>query len=181
MRRELLVALVASALALFVYAGARTTDARVGTLASTVQAALQANAAQFEPGDDIIFPTESGTLDYLIFLAFLLLLFGGLPVAIFGLVGHREWRRAARERLLFVHVPYAVLLFQIVSVLCSAIWLVVLTPRVVSVLSLGIVDGHDLFLPAYLMAQFLAGIAAIPVWRRHMLNTSAERTCSVVS
>jgi len=74
-----------------------------------------------------------------------------------------------------VTVPYAVLVFQIVSVLGSSIWLVVLTPRVVTVLSLGIVDGHDLFLPSYLLVQLLAGIAAIPAWRRHIMHASVRR------
>jgi hypothetical protein len=45
----------------------------------------------------------------------------------------------------------------------------------VTVLSLGIVDGHDLFLPTYLIAQFASGLAAIPVWRRHMLHAPMAR------
>ena len=80
------------------------------------------------------------------------------------------------KRLFFVTVPYAVLVFQIVSVLGSGIWLVVLTPRVVTVaVVIGIVDGHDLFLPSYLLVQLLAGIAAIPVWRRHIMHASVRR------
>ena len=37
------------------------------------------------------------------------------------------------------------------------------------------VDRHDLFLPSYLLVQLLAGIAAIPVWRRHIMHASVRR------
>jgi hypothetical protein len=149
----------------------------VATLASVVQAALETNAPT--EWTEIFSPTERGALDYPIFVAFLLLLFGGLPVAVYGLLGHREWTRPADQRLRFVHVPYAVLPFQIGSVLWSAICLCVLTPDVVTLLPLGTVNGPSLFLPSYFIAQLVAGIAAIPVWRRHMLNSSAE-ACSLI-
>jgi hypothetical protein len=74
MRRELLVTLVGSALALVVYAGATTTDARVGTLASVVQAALETHAPT--EWSDIFYSIRSGAFDYLVFFAFLLLFFG---------------------------------------------------------------------------------------------------------
>jgi len=173
MRRILVVLLIGSTIALFVYVAATTTDAHVGTLTKAVQTALQSEGG-VDLGEHFAW-RDDGILDTLIFLTVLLLLFGGLPVAIFGLAGHREWTRPAGQRLLFAHVPYAVLLFQIVSVLWSTIWLVVLTPRVVAVLSLGIVEGHDLFLPTYLIAQFATGLAAIPVWRRHMLDVPMAR------
>jgi hypothetical protein len=162
---------VAAALTVSAWVGATATDIRVDLLTATIQAALRTDA-QFDPSTAIYYPVESTLINSVVTVAFLLLLFGGLPVAIHGLLGHREWTRPAEQRLRFVHVPYAVLPFQIVSVLWSGIWLVALTPRVVSVLALGIVDGHDLFLPAYLAAQFVTGIAVIPVWRRHRLHTS---------
>ena len=69
---------IGAALSVFVYVGATAIDARVGTLASTVQSALQADA-QFEPGDvDSFYTTDSGILDDLVFWAFLLLLVGTL-------------------------------------------------------------------------------------------------------
>jgi hypothetical protein len=159
--------LIGAALAAFVYWGATGTDARVGVLSDLIQAGLT-SPAQSE-WDDIFYPTRTGMFDVVIMLVWLGLLFGGLPLAVFALAGHREWRRLTSERVLFVRVRYAVLTFQIVSVLLSSLWLVLLMPRVLWEVRHGsIVDGHGPFIPAYLVLQILAGIAAIPVWRRHM-------------
>ena len=157
---------IGAALSAFVYWGATGTDARVGTLSSIIQAGLSSGSES--QLDEIFYPEETGMLGVLIWMVVLALLFGGLPLAVFGLAGHRGWQLRASERLLFVRVRYAVLTFQIVSVLLSSLWLALLMPRVLWAVGQGIVDGHDLFFPSYLVLQILAGIAVIPVWRRHI-------------
>lgn len=158
---------IGAALAGFVYWGATGTDARVGALSDLIQAGLT-SPAQSE-WEEIFYPTKTGMFDVLIMLVAAGLLFGGLPLAVFGLAGHREWQRLASERILFVRVRYAVLTFQIVSVLLSSLWLVLLMPRVLWEVRQGMfMDGHGPFIPAYLVLQILAGVAAIPIWRRHM-------------
>src|SRR5688572_30923359 len=53
-----------------------------------------------------------------------LLLFGGLPLAVFGLLLERQWAVVPMEWRGYVRVPYAVLVFQIVSMAFSGLWLV---------------------------------------------------------
>jgi hypothetical protein len=104
-------------------------------------------------------------------IAFALLLLGGLPLAVFGLLYECRWMGVASAYRRYLRVPYAVLMFQIVSVAVTGL-----------VLGLGYVAGPfpyvfvgwpDVLVPTYLAAQLLAGIAAVPVWRRHMSSTFA--------
>ena len=53
-------------------------------------------------------------------VAFLLLLFGGLPLAVFGLLIDRQWTAIPTQPRRPLHLPYAVLMFQIVSMGLSA-------------------------------------------------------------
>jgi hypothetical protein len=98
--------------------------------------------------------------------ALFVLLFGGLPLAIVGLLVDQrgsgessEWRRSQP-------VPYAILTFQIVSMGLSVFGLMI--------------DG---VLLAYFGIQIVASIAVIPVWRRRVsygISPSALRRVSSV-
>ena len=114
------------------------------------------------------------SLPALIFVV--LLLFGGLPLAVFGLLLERQWTGVPTERRRYVRVSYAILTFQIVSMVFSGLWLVLMPPDFLWALSSGIVYLSDWLWPGYLAAQILASAAVIPVWRRLMLDTvSAHR------
>jgi hypothetical protein len=158
MRRELVVALVGSALALFVYAGATATDARVGALITAVQTALESEM-EFDLFVFIETETVLGPLDIPAAVAVLVLLFGGLPLAVFGLLIERQWVGVPPQQRRYVRVPYAVLMFQIVSMGLSGLCLAVMGAAFIPGLS-------EMFLRVYLAVQILASIAVIPVWRR---------------
>jgi len=109
-------------------------------------------------------------------IAVVLLLFGGLPLAVFGLLLERQWTGVPMERRRHVRVSYAVLTFQIVSMVFSGLWLALKGPDFLWALSSGYAYLSDWFWPGYLAAQILASVAVIPVWRRLMLDTvSAHR------
>ena len=112
-------------------------------------------------------------------IAVLLLLFGGLPLAVFGLLLERQWAGVPMERRRPLHLPYAVLMFQIVSMGLSAFGLAMMGDALVWALSEGMmVRLSDWFLPTYFALQTLASIVVIPVWRRLVLNTPLVRTYS---
>jgi hypothetical protein len=109
-------------------------------------------------------------------IAVLLLLFGGLPLAVFGLLLERQWAGVRMEWRRYVRVSYAVLVFQIVSMAFSGLWLVLTGPDFLWALSSGFVHLSDWLWPGYLAAQILASIVVIPVWRRVLLKASENRT-----
>ena len=113
-------------------------------------------------------------------IAVLLLLFGGLPLAVFGLLLERPWAGVPMERRRYVRVSYAVLVFQIVSMVFSGLWLVLTGPDFMWALSSGIVYLSDWLWPGYLAAQILASIAVIPVWRRLLLSAPAPRVITLL-
>jgi hypothetical protein len=149
---------VGAALAVFVYIGATTTDRHVGELMTIVQSALKADM-EWEWIDDVstIGINGPGIAGIPAAVAFLLLLFGGLPLAVFGLL--LEWTGVSSEQRRYLHVPYAVLVFQIVSMALSVFWIVVTAP-------------YSRWTLPYLSIQILGSIAVIPVWRR-LLNAPA--------
>src|SRR4030095_10027435 len=105
---------VGAALAVFVYIGATTTDMHVGALMTIVQSALKADM-EWEWIDDVWVigrkvPVIAGIPAA---VPFLLLLFGGLPLAVFGLL--LEWTGVSSEQRRYLHVSYAVLVFASVS------------------------------------------------------------------
>jgi hypothetical protein len=172
MRRELVVALIASALALFVYTGVTATDARVGTLITTVRTALESEM-EIDAGAGGIFEGGHGALSILdvpVAIAFFILLFGGLPVAIFGLLFERQWKGVPLERRPSLRVPYELLMFQVVSMGFSALWLAVMRRELMWRLSAHLMTPSDWLLPAYLTAQILASITVIPAWRRMLVD-----------
>src|SRR4029453_154702 len=89
---------VSAALAVFVYIGAITTDTHVGALMTIVQSALKADM-EWERIDDVLFIGRNGPgmAGIPAAVAFLLLLFGGLPLAVFGLLLERQWRGVSSE------------------------------------------------------------------------------------
>lgn len=99
-------------------------------------------------------------------IAVALLFFGGLPLAVFGLLLDRQWAGVPIERRRSVRVPYAVLMFQIVSMGFTGFWLLLMGPDFLWALSSGYLYLEDWIWPAYLVAQILMSIAVIPVWRR---------------
>jgi len=113
-------------------------------------------------------------------IAVLLLLFGGLPLAAFGLLLERQWAGVPMERRRYVRVTYTVLMFQIVSMVFSGLWLVLTGPDFLWALSSGIVYLSDWLWPGYLATQILASIAAIPVWRRLLLSAPASRAITLL-
>jgi hypothetical protein len=151
---------VGAALAVFVYIGATTTDRHVGELMTIVQSALKADM-EWEWIDDVstIGINGPGIAGIPAAIAFLLLLFGGLPLAVFGLLLERQWKGVSSEQRRYLHVPYAVLVFQIVSMTLSVFWIVVTAP-------------YSRWTLPYLSIQILGSIAVIPVWRR-LVNASA--------
>jgi hypothetical protein len=169
---------VGAALAVFVYLGATATDTRVGALITIVQSALEADM-EWQWVDDVsaIGINGPGIAGIPAAVAFLLLLFGGLPLAVFGLLIERQWTAITTQPQRPLHLPYAVLMFQIVSMGLSTFGLAMMGDALVWALSEGMmVRISDWFLPAYFALQILASIAVIPVWRRLMLDTvSAHR------
>ncbi len=78
-------------------------------------------------------------------------------------------------------MPYAVLMFQIVSTLLSGVLLLIFGPALVEAVTNGReVWAYDGFMPTYLLMQTLAGVAAIPVWRRRLRNASNDRSGSLL-
>ena len=71
-----------------------------------------------------------------------------------------------------MRVSYTVLMFQIVSMVFSGLWLALTGPDFLWALSSGYVYVSDWFWPGYLAAQILASVVVIPVWRRLMLDTA---------
>lgn len=109
-----------------------------------------------------------------------LLLFGGLPLAVFGLLIDRQWTAIQTQPRRPLHMPYAVLMFQIVSMGLSAFGLAMMGDALVWALSEGMsVRLSDWFLPAYFALQILASVVVIPVWRRLVLSTPLVRTYSL--
>jgi hypothetical protein len=169
---------VGAALAVFVYIGATATDTRVGALMRIVQSALEADM-EWQWIDDVsaIGINGPGMAGIPAAVAFLLLLFGGLPLAVFGLLIDRQWTAIPTQPRRPLHLPYAVLMFQIVSMGLSAFGLAMMGDALVWALSEGMmVRLSDWFLPAYFALQILASIVVIPVWRRVLLNASDVRT-----
>ena len=110
----------------------------------------------------------------------LLLLYGGLPLAMFGLLLERQWTGVPMERRRYVRVSYAVLVFQIVSMVFSGLWLLMEGPDVLEALSWGFAYPSYFLWPGYLAAQILASIAVIPVWRRLLLSAPAPRVITLL-
>ncbi len=159
---------VGAAAAVFVYIGATTTDTHVGALMTIVQYALEADM-ELEWIDHVstVGINGPGIAGLPAAVAFLLLLFGGLPLAIFGLLFERQWPHIPAERRRSLRVPYAVLMFQIVSMGLSAFGLAMMGEALFWALSEGMmVRTSDWFLPGYFGVQILASVAVIPVWRR---------------
>jgi hypothetical protein len=113
-------------------------------------------------------------------IAVFFLVFGGLPLAVFGLLLEREWAGVPIERRRYVPITYAVLTFQIVSMVCSGLWLVLTGPDFLWALASGIVYLSDWLWPGYHATQILASIAAIPVWRRLLLSAPAPRVITLL-
>lgn len=156
---------VGAAMALFVYQGATATDTHVGTVSAAIQATLESEMELEWLGEWFIGGGGPWFVEIPALVGILLLLFGGLPLALFGLLIDQqgsgvltEWRRSLR-------VPYAVLMFQIVSMALSVV---------------GLMMGGILL--AYFGVQIVASVAVIPVWRRRLaygISPSAfRRSCS---
>ena len=112
-------------------------------------------------------------------IVLLLLFFGGLPLAVFGLMSECPWMGIALERRRHLHVPYSVLMFQIVSMVYSTLWLVVMGPDLLWALGYEM-TGLPALISGYLGLQILASLAVIPVWRRLMANTIVPPTESAL-
>lgn len=172
---------VGTALVVFVYLGATATDTRVSALMTIVQSALEADM-EWQWIDDIsvIGISGPGIAGMPAAVAFLLLLFGGLPLAVFGLLIDRQWTAIQTQRRP-LRLPYGVLMFQIVSMGLSAFGLAIMGDALVWALSEGMmVRLSDWFLPAYFALQILASVVVIPVWRRLVLSTPLVRTDSLL-
>lgn len=168
---------VGAALAVFVYLGATATDTRVGALIRIVESALEADMEwQWIDDVSVIGINGPGIAGIPAAVAFLLLLFGGLPLAVFGLLIERQWTAITTPPRRPLHLPYAVLMFQIVSMGLSTFGLAMMGDVLVWALSEGMmVRISDWFLPVYFAVQILASGAVIPVWRRLMLDTVSAR------
>ena len=138
-----------------------------------IQMALQSG----EPAEWIVEITSRDPLivEITVGLAFVALLFGGLPLAIFGLLFERQWAGVPTEQRPHLRVPYAILIVQIVSMSFSVLSLTVTGPVVLWALAREPVRLSVWFLPAYLVMQILASMAVIPVWRRLILNPPIRR------
>jgi hypothetical protein len=172
---------IGAALTGFVYIGATTTDTHVGALMTIVQSALETEMT-FEWFDhhSYIGLNGPGLAGLPVAVAFLLLLFGGLPLAVFGLLLERQWRGVAAERQRHPRIPYAVLMFQIVSMAMSGFGLAMMGEALMWALSEGFdVRTSDWVLPAYFFAQILASMAVIPTWRR-LMNRSGVGAASLL-
>jgi hypothetical protein len=94
-------------------------------LITAVQTALESEM-EFDP---LVFIEGVNVLDPLdipVAVAVLVLLFGGLPLAVFGLLIERQWVDVPLQQRRYVRVPYAVLTFQIVSMGLSGLCLAVM-------------------------------------------------------
>jgi len=98
-----------------------------------------------------VIDTASFILHIPVLIAVVLLFFGGLPLALFGLLIDQQGSGVLTEWQRSLRVPYAVLMFQIVSMGLSVF---------------GLVMGGILL--AYFGVQIVASVAAIPVWRRRL-------------
>jgi hypothetical protein len=171
---------VGAALVLFVYRGAAATDTHVGAVAAAIQTTLESEMEFEWLGEWFIGGGGPWFVEIPALAGILLLLFGGLPLAIFGLLLERQWVGAHVEQRRNMGVPYAVLMFQIVSTLLSGFLILTLGPLVLEAITSGWVESiEDLFLPTYMLGQTLAGIAAIPVWRRLLRSASDDRAGSL--
>ncbi len=81
---------VATALPLFVYFGATATDAHVGVVAGAVQAALESEMAPEWIREWFVGVGGSDLAALPALIGILLLLWGGLPLAVFSLLLKRE-------------------------------------------------------------------------------------------
>ena len=106
-----------------------------------------------------------------VWIALLFLFVGGLPLAVIGLLRDRRRALVPIERRRYLRVPYAVLVFQATSVFLSGLWLVVIGPDLRWAFSYGVMPWW----PVYLGVQSVTGIAAIPAWRRQIMNASVVR------
>jgi len=91
---------VAAALAVFVYLGATATDTRVGELIKAVQTALKTDRPMpFDLIDCFCAPSVSGPrfLEIPMAVAFVVVFFGGLPLAVFGLLIEWQWTEVEPE------------------------------------------------------------------------------------
>jgi hypothetical protein len=154
---------IGASLAAFVYLGATVIDARVGALMTDVQSALKAEMQSgFDLIDCLCAPSAGGTsvLDLLAAVALLLVLFSGLPLAGMALAIERSHRRP----------PYWCLALQIVSCGFSALMLTIFT-------AVGMSEWREppfIAFTGYFSVQLIAGLAAIPVWRRLVVYPSRE-------
>jgi hypothetical protein len=155
---------VGAALVMFVYFGATAADTHVGVITAAVQATLEAEMAPEWIGEWFIGVGGSDVAALPALVGIMLLLFGGLPLAVLSLVLKPE-----------IRVPYAVLMFQTVSTLLSGFLLLVLGAPFLEAAERGSVQAVDWFLPTYLLWQTLAGGAAIPIWRRLLRSASDDR------
>jgi hypothetical protein len=163
---RLRIVTIGAALAVFVYVGVTATDTRVGALRTAVESALRADA-HVDWIDCMCASSGNTFLDASAGVAILIVLLGGLPLAIFGLLIERQWAGVPAERRRYPRVPYWFLLFQIVSCSCSALVLTVFVPELL--FPVGMPGSHDwafIALMAYLTAQLIVGLAAVPIWRR---------------
>ena len=157
---------VSVALAVFVYMGANAADARVGQVKTAVQSVLTADQP-FEWFGEIWIPNDEPlVIQFVADLALMAVLFGGLPLATFGLLVEREWAGERIERRRCPHTPYSCLTFQIVSCGTSTLFLALFIPEFLFHEHSVFDWGFAVVFPGYLALQLVLGIAAIPVWRR---------------
>jgi hypothetical protein len=156
------------------------TVAAVLTLGYTAANAVDAALADLPRLTHMIDTAGLAFLELPALIAVFCLLFGGLPLAVFGLLLERQWAGVPIERRRYVRVTYAVLTFQIVSMIVSGLWLVMTGPDLLWALSSGIVYLSDWLWAGYLATQILASIAAIPVWRRLLLSAPAPRAITLL-
>src|SRR5688572_20329516 len=91
---------VASALAVIVHHGESATDTRVGELFQDLQPALQSDRPMpFDLIDCFCAPSVSGPrfLEIPMAVAFVVVFFGGLPLAVFGLLIEWQWTEVEPE------------------------------------------------------------------------------------
>jgi hypothetical protein len=142
---------VSAALVLFAYQGATATDRHVRTVAAAIQATLESEMELEWMGEWFIGGGGPRFVAIPALVGILLLLFGGLPLALFGLLIDQQWSDVLTEWQWSLRVPYAVLVFQIVSMALSVV---------------GLMMGGILL--AYFGVQIVASVAVIPVWRRRL-------------
>lgn len=165
MKKQIWVGIVAAAFALGVYSAARALDAETNAIAKTVQGTLTEDGVDRSQDATSLSLLEfsNRAAAVLVWVFFV----GGLPAALLAIVTDRIHRRRSQPPRLSQSVYQASLVFQMVSIFLSVLWVV---PSVASWQDLGTRGWYFL---AYFGGQLLLGIWAVPAWRRCHQQASA--------